>query len=367
MKRHGQLWSAITSFENLLTAANKAQRSKRYRDNVLEFNDRLEPNLFQLQAQLLNHTYQPGAYRTFEIFEPKPRIISAAPYRDRVVHHALCSIIAPIFERTFIADSYANRTGYGTHRALRRFTAFCRTNPYILSCDIRKYFPSIDHAILKDLIRRKIKCPETLWLVELIIDNSHNDDSILSYFPGDNLFTPLERKRGLPIGNLTSQFFANAYLNGFDHYIKETLQANQYLRYMDDFAIFSVDRSYLVAAKLGIESYLMTLRLQLHPAKSQLVETRQGVNFVGFRVLSEGMTFPKAVYLRVRSDNLRRARGRFKRLYRALAQGHPLAERIVASRQSWLAHLAHGNTWRLRQKILLAIPEQNPTPKSSKI
>lgn len=119
MNRHGNLWPQIVSFENLLAASRKAQRSKRYRDNVLEFNDRLEPNLLQLQAQLRDHTYQPGAYRIFEIFEPKPRIISAAPYRDRVVHHALCAVIAPIFDRTFINDSYANRQGYGSHRALR--------------------------------------------------------------------------------------------------------------------------------------------------------------------------------------------------------------------------------------------------------
>jgi RNA-directed DNA polymerase len=354
MNRHGNLWPQIVSFDNLLAASRQAQRSKRYRDNVLEFNDQLEPNLLQLQFQLRDHTYQPGAYRTFEIFEPKPRMISAAPYRDRVVHHALCAIIAPIFDRTFIADSYANRKGYGSHRALRRFTAFCRTNPYILSCDIRKYFPSVDQAILKSLIRRKIKCPDTLWLIDSIIDNSHYEDTLLSYFPGDNLFTPLERKRGLPIGNLTSQFFANFYLNGLDHYIKETLQAKCYVRYLDDFSIFSADQSFLVAANLGIENYLFTLRLQLHPLKSQLFETRQGANFLGFRVLSTGTTFPKAVYLRVRNDNLRRARSRFKRLYRALAQGHPIADRIAASRQSWLAHLAHGNTWRLRQRILVA-------------
>ena len=196
-------------------------------------------------------------------------------------------------------------------------------------------------------------------MIDKIIDNSYEISGVHAYFPGDNLLTPLDRKKGLPIGNLTSQFFANVYLNDFDHYIKETLQAKHYLRYVDDFAVFSTDRSFLAETKIAIESYLATLRLQLHPAKSQLFETHQGANFVGFRVMSVGTTFPKAVYLRVRSDNLRRARRRFKRLYRALAQGHPLAERIAASRQSWLAHLAHGHTWRLRQKIHSSIPEQN--------
>jgi RNA-directed DNA polymerase len=351
MKRHGNLWSEIISFENLLQSARKAQHSKRYRDNVLEFNDQLEPNLLQLQSQLQDQTYQPGAYRTFEIFEPKPRIISAAPYRDRVVHHALCAVIAPIFERTFIDNSYANRTGYGTHRALRQFTHFCRHNNYVLQCDIRKYFPQIDHDILKSLIRRKIKCPETLWLVDLVIDNNQNIDSELVYFPGDILITPLERKRGLPIGNLTSQFFANVYLNGFDHFVKEELHCHKYLRYVDDFALFATDRSYLIAAKTQITTYLATLRLQLHSAKTQLVETHHGVNFVGFRALSPHATCPKKVYLRVRNDNLRRANTRFKRLRRALAQGHPLSDRIDRSYQSWFAHLAHGHTWRLRTAI----------------
>ena len=348
MKRYGNLWQQITSFENLLLSARKAQRGKRFRDNVLAFNDRIEQNLLALQTQLQTQTYQPGAYRTFEIIEPKPRIISAAPYPDRIVHHALCTVIAPIFERTFIQDSYANRLGYGTHRALRRFTHFCRTQPYILQCDIRKYFPSIDIGILKQLIRRKLKCPQTLWLIDRIIDNSHHSnrhhlDTGLVYFPGDDLLTPLERSRGLPIGNLTSQFFANVYLNGFDHFVKETLQAKQYLRYVDDFALFSADRTFLVDSRHAIETYLATLRLHLHPAKSQLFETHYGANFVGFRVLPDR--------IRVRSDNLRRARLRFKRLRRAQVQGHLLAARIERSQQSWLAHLQHGNTWRLRQKI----------------
>ena len=142
MKRHGNLWPQITDFGNLLSAAKKAQRGKRYRDNVLLFNHDLEPNLLKIQTDLLHHSYQPGDYKTFHIIEPKKRMISAAPYRDRVVHHALCNVIAPIFERTFTGDSFANRQGYGTHRALRRFVADARRHAYVLQCDIRKYFPT---------------------------------------------------------------------------------------------------------------------------------------------------------------------------------------------------------------------------------
>ena len=200
-----------------------------------------------LQEELTSQRYQPGAYKTFEIFEPKRRIISAAPYRDRVVHHALCHIIAPIFERTFIHNSYANRTGFGTHKALKKFIEFCRSSRYILQCDIQKYFPSIDLQILKEKIRRKIKCAKTLWLVDAILDNSNSNDrpAIVEYFPGDDLLAPLQRPKGLPIGNLTSQFFANVYLSDFDRFVKAELRAAKYLRYVDDFALFSDNRDFL--------------------------------------------------------------------------------------------------------------------------
>jgi retron-type reverse transcriptase len=211
MKRYGNLYPQITEFSNLLLAAKKAQKGKRYQPNILNFNYHLESELQQLQQQLSNKTYQPGDYRTFYIQEPKTRMISAAPYRDRVVHHGLCNIIVPIFEKTFINDSYANRIGFGTHKALRRFTQFARSSKYVLQCDIQKYFPSIDHEILKSLIRRKIKCRDTLWLIDTIIDRSNEQYPVIEYFPGDTLLSPIERKRGLPLRNLTSQFFANIY------------------------------------------------------------------------------------------------------------------------------------------------------------
>lgn len=173
MKRSGDLWQKIITFENLLLATQKAQRGKRFRPNVLEFNYNLENEIIILQKELISHTYQPGKYKVFQIIDPKPRQISAAPYRDRVVHHALCNIIAPIFERSFIPDSYANRRGLGTHKALRRFTEFSRSSQYILQCDLSKYFPSIDHEILKQVIQRKIKCSDTLWLINKIIDGSN--------------------------------------------------------------------------------------------------------------------------------------------------------------------------------------------------
>jgi len=348
VKRHGKLYPDLTTFANLFAASRQARRGKRYRDNVLVFEANLEAELLRLQAELQNKTYCPGAYRTFYIVEPKKRLISAAPYRDRVVHHALCNIIQPIFERGFIRDSYANRSGFGTHRALRRFTGFARTSRYVLQCDIQKYFPSIDHEILKALLRRKIKCPDTLWLMDTLIDHSNPQEPAQFYFPGDDLFTPAQRSRGLPVGNLTSQFFANVYLNGFDHFVKQQLQIERYVRYVDDFALFSDDKARLEAARLALEDYLAGLRLKIHPIKSQLFETRIGASFLGFRILPDT--------IRVRTENLRRARRRLHRLQRAYARGEIDLDTVSRSLRSWLAHLQHGNTWRLREKLLMRFP-----------
>lgn len=343
MKRYGNLWPEILDFENLLLAARQAQKGKRFRPNVLEFNHALERELFCLQNELQTQTYQPGPYRTFEVWDPKPRLISAAPYRDRVVHHALCNVIMPLLEPTLITDTYANRIGYGTHRALARFTEFARSYRYCLQCDIQKYFPSIDHEILKSLIRKRIKCPETLWLIDLIIDASNEQEPVIEHFPGDDLLTPVQRRKGLPIGNLTSQFFANLYLSPFDHYVKRQLKLKCYLRYVDDFASFSDDRQQLVEARAAMEEYLNTLRLKIHPIKSQLFETRHGANFVGFRVLPDR--------IRVRNDNLRRARKRMKQLQQDYEAGNISLKPLVQRLQSWEAHLLHGDTYHLRRKI----------------
>ncbi len=218
-----------------------------------------------------------------------------------------------------------------------------RSSKYILQCDIRKYFPSIDHEILKQIIRRKIKCQDTLWLIDTIIDNSNAQEPVIEYFPGDDLISPILRSHGLPIGNLTSQFFANFYLNGFDHFVKEKLRVKKYLRYVDDFALFGDDWEFLTQARQEIEPYLVTLRLKVHPVKSKLWETQYGANFVGFRILPDRV--------RVRSDNLRRARIRIKRLQTDHARGEVSWQKVVQRLQSWSAHLQHGDTYRLRQDI----------------
>lgn len=343
MKRYGNLWPEISSFDNLLIAARKAQKGKRFRPEVLSFNDNLEGNLIQLQTELNNQTYQPGNYHHFYVYEPKKRLISAAPYRDRIIHHALCNIIVPLLERSFIDTSYANRIGYGSHRALQKFTTLARTHRYILQCDIRKFFPSINHNILKSIIRRKIKCKNTLWLIDKIIDNSHSLEPVLHYFLGDDLLAPVLYPSGLPIGNLTSQFFANLYLNSFDHFIPQDLKISAYVRYVDDFAFFANDRAVLAKARQAIETYLATLRLKIHPIKSQLFETRHGANFLGFRILSK--------QIRVRSDSLHRLRAKLKTRWREYRHQKIDQAQFEQSIQSWQAHLNHGNTCHLQHQL----------------
>ena len=178
-------------------------------------------------------------------------MVSAAPFRDRVVHQAFCAVCEPIFERSFIHDSYANRVGKGTHRAVARYEAFRDRFRHVLRCDVYRYFPAIDHEILKADLRRRIACAQTLALAERIIDGSNPQEPVYRYFPGDDLSTPYERRRGLPIGNLTSQLFANLYLNGMDHYCKEVLRAAGYVRYVDDIALFHDDPGRLEARGFG--------------------------------------------------------------------------------------------------------------------
>lgn len=347
MKRAGSLYPHICSFENVLLAAKKAQRCKRYRGDVLLFNFDLERNLAHIQEDLEKKIYQPGAYKTFVIHEPKRRLISAAPYRDRVVHHALCNVIEPLFNRSFIYSCYANRQGKGTHKALDHFVALCKRYRFCLHADVEKYFPSIDHAILKEKIARKVKCKDTLWLINIILDNSNEQEPIGQYFDGDDLLTPCFRRHGLPIGNLTSQLWANVFLNGVDHAMAGEFGGRRYLRYVDDIAIFSDDRQELETARDFLSQSLKNLRLRLHPVKTAITETCHGVNMLGFRI------FPN--HIRLRQDNLKRARKRMRAFQTAYQRGLIDWPRVKNSLQSWNAHAAYGDTWRLREKVFSSL------------
>ena len=304
MKTAKNLFDSIVAFDNVFDAAKKAAKGKREQMPVLLFYDRLEDNLWQIIDDLRNKTWQPGPYTTFSIYSPKPRMISAAPFRDRVVHHALISVVGPLLERSFIDDTYANRTGKGTHRAIRRYQEYLGKYRYAMKCDIRKFFPSIDHLVLESLLRRKISCPETLWLIDTIIDNSNVQEEHVHYFPGDDLFTPHERRRGLPIGNLMSQFFANYYLNFLDHYVREVLRCKGYLRYVDDFVLFSNEKSQLWQWRDSIEEYLQRFRLVLNPVRTAVYPATEGTCFLGQRVFRTYRLLPSA--------NVRKAKRRIQ-------------------------------------------------------
>lgn len=341
------LFPGLTSFASLLAAAKAAQRGKRFRPDVLAFNSRLEAELFQLEEELRSHRYQPGSYRRFEIRDPKPRTIAAAPYRDRVVHHALCAAIVPPLERRFVRTTFANRLGFGSHRALRRFLQASRSHPWVLTADIRLYFPSIDHQILMDQLRQVISCQPTLWLLSTILANGAEPIAAIDTFPGDTLLTPLERPRGLPIGNLTSQFLANFHLDRFDHRVRRLNGIGAYLRYVDDFALFASSRETLEEARAVMDQELTALRLRLHPIKSQIRRCGDGASFVGF--------FVKPARVRVRNHNLIRGRRRLKRQALAVAAGLCSSEAAGRSLQSWNAHLAHGHTLRLRRRLFVGL------------
>jgi len=331
-KTYKNLFEELTSFKNLLLAAGKSQKGKRMKPNTAKFSFFLEKELLRLQQELQAQTYKPGAYRNFFVYEPKPRLISAAPYRDRVVHHAFCNVIEPIFDKTFIFDSYACRIEKGTHIALDRAQRFLRVNKYVLQCDIRKYFPSINHDILLSIIARKIKDEKVLWLAKLIIDSSPN--------------------HGIPIGNLTSQFFANLYLNELDYFVKFGLRERYYIRYMDDFLFFDNNKVRLNEKKAGIAKFLENrLKLSLHPRKSIIFPATLGVEFLGFRIFRD--------YRRLKKENVKRFLKRLKKLQRLFSQGLIHKDKISDSLNCWLSHASYGNTYRLRKKLFERLAVQN--------
>ncbi len=342
-RRHDDLFPAIASFRALHEAAERAIRGKRQKPGAAAFMANREKELLRLERQLNDGSWRGGGYKVIEVREPKPRRVSAAPFRDRVVHHALCAVVAPIFERGFIADSYANRRGYGTHRAVARYAHYRDRYQHVLRADIYRYFPAIDHEILKADFRRRIACRQTLALMDAIVDGSNPQEPVNRYFPGDDLFSPLARRRGLPIGNLTSQWFANLYLDGFDHYVKEVLRA-PYLRYVDDFALFADDPAILEKWRQSIAGYLEGRRLVLHPAKTFITPTSETATFLGYVLCGNGAR-------RLPEDNLRRFRNRLRGLRDRWRAGKVDEAEIKQRVSSWVAHAEHADTWRLRHAL----------------
>lgn len=343
----------LYAWDNLLLAYRKASRGKRSHPNVAAFEYRLEDNLWRLQTELQAQSYDPGPYHSFFIHDPKRRLISAAPFHDRVVHHALCNLIEPLFERGFIEDSYANRVGKGTHRARARCQQFARRFPYVLQLDVRQFFPSVDHAILRGLLAQKISDAQLLWLMDVIL---HSGKDVLTeqyemvYFPGDDLLAAL-RPRGLPIGNLTSQFWANVYLNPLDQFIKRRLRCKGYARYVDDLLLFADEKQTLWHWQAAVTEKLADLRLTAHPG-AQPRPVAEGIPFLGFHI------FPDKMRLKRRKGIAYRRK--FHGLLRQYTAGEIGLDVVHASVRGWVNYARFGNTVGLRKALLTRAIIQPP-------
>lgn len=290
-----------------------------------EFELRLMGNIISLHRDLANKQYRHSPYHAFNISDPKPRNIHKASVRDRLLHHAVYRVLYPFFDKTFIADSYSCRVGKGTHKALNRFRAFGykvsrnnTTTAWVLKCDIKKFFASIDQAVLIGIMSEYVPDKDARWLIGQIIGSFHST----------------EAGKGLPLGNLTSQLFVNVYMNEFDQYVKHQLKAKYYIRYADDFVFVSGNKSWLESLIPKIAYYLLTkLRLTLHPDKVFIKTLASGVDFLGW------VHFPDHRVLRTTSR---------RRMINRIAE-HPTNETI----QSYLGLLGHGNTTKLKNEILV--------------
>jgi hypothetical protein len=288
--------------------------------------------------------YRPGSYESFFIHEPKRRLISAAPFRDRVVHHALCNVVEPMFDRGFIHDTYANRRGKGTHRAVTRAQAFARRHRYVLLCDVQQFFPSLDHAVLRGALFRRIADERVRGIVDVILASGqdiHSETTDALLFPGDDLLAVL-RPRGLPIGNLTSQFWANVYMDAFDHFVKRELRCPAYIRYVDDLLLFADKKDRLWEWHHLIIRRLERMRLRLHPAAHPR-PVGEGIPFLGFVV------FPDRRQVRPRKGYY--FRRRLALLLDEQRTGVRSARDVGVRVRSWVNHVRYANSTGLRKAV----------------
>jgi len=335
----------LYAWDNLWLAYRKAAKGKRGKTPAASFELNVADNLLVLQRELRDYSYRPGDYHHFRIFEPKQRKISAAPFRDRVVHHALCNLIEPVFDRRFIPNSYANRIGKGTHAAVDRLQEFSQKYAYCLRMDIVKHFPALDHMILRYELARVVKDDSLLWLIDRILESGEKvlaDEYVMHYFPGDDLFAA-NRPRGLPIGNLTSQFWSNVYMNPFDWFIKRELGCSAFLRYVDDFALFSDDKAQLQHWKKAIIERLACLRLTAHENEAQVVQCKDGIPWLGFVV------YP--THRKLKKRNAVNFTRRFRHNISRYLDGEISFAELDASVQGWINHVRYADTWGLRRHI----------------
>ena len=347
MKRLSNIWPNVISFENLYAAYRAARRGKSRRSDVAGFALRLEHNLWELHAGLRDGNYRPGRYRQFTVYEKKPRVISAAPFVDRVVHHAVMRYIEPPLDRKFIFDSYACRRGRGVLAAIDRYQTWARRYTYVTKLDIRQYFPSIDHEILLAALERRISDLRVLELLRLVVAASPPTTVQPRYFSGDDLLSALCRRTGIPIGNLTSQFFANLYLDDFDHLVKDDWRIPGYLRYVDDMVFLDDDAGRLREVAAFTAEQLARLRVTLHPGLPHVRRTSEKINLLGYQV-SRHRRWLSAV-------NGHRFARRLRQLAAEEAQGRRTRADARARIQAWIGHARHGETWGLRKSLFQGV------------
>lgn len=351
-----ELFERICTFENLVAAAQRTARGKRHQADAQAFLYRLEPHCLRLADTLAAGTWRPGVYREITVREPKERHISIAPFADRVVHQAICHHVAPLLERSYMAHTFASMPGRGQHRALVCFERFRDAHRFVLRTDIFRYFPAIDHVVLKSDLLRHLPCANTRSLLGHIIDGSNPQEPVHRYFAGDDLWTPCQRSRGLPLGNLTSQMLANLYLNPLDHFIKEVLRIKGYVRYLDDLAVFGRSRDELVQVQERMAQFLDKRRLMLHPRKTSISACSEPQPFLGMVLYPNGKR-------RLPQAHLDRAVGRIHAL-RVAWQKQEVDEALVrASLGAWVAHARHAHTHGLRLRLFSQgwfCPRQEP-------
>jgi len=332
------LFDEIISLKNLFSAWDAFKRGKENKVDVQEFALSLENNIYRLHSELKNDSYRHSNYTSFYINDPKLRAINKAQVRDRVLHHAIMQKIEPNFDKRFIFDSYSSRKDKGTHRAVNRLHQFCwklsKNNTktvWVLKCDIRKFFDSVDHEILLFLIAKVIGDKRLFNLIREIISSLNTDSSE-------------DEKRGIPLGNLTSQLFSNIYMNPFDQYVKRDLKENYYLRYADDFVIVSCDRTHLEGLVPKIEGYLADkLVLQLHDRKVTITKFSQGIDYLGYVI------FPYHKVLRTKTK--RRVVRKVKEKKAQFDQQRISEKKLEQSIQSYFGILSHCRGKGVRDEI----------------
>ncbi|MDR3244672.1 MAG: RNA-directed DNA polymerase [Elusimicrobiota bacterium] len=324
MRRYGNLWDKIISKENFKAAYKKAIKGKSSRKNIIKFQKNAETNLEKVRQLLISKEFKNSRYFEKTIYEPKERIIYILPFNpDRIIQHALMNVISPILDKMFISDSYVCRVGKGIHKGSKRTMEFVRRNKYCLKCDIRKFYPSIDQQIMFDIICRKIKCKDTLRLIE----------TILFSFPGG---------KNVPIGNLTSQWFGNLYMNELDQYVKTKLKVKDYVRYCDDFCFFHNDKETLkdIAEKVRVFLYE---KLKLTFSKCDLFQVKRGVDYLGYRHFNN--------YILLRKSAVKRLKKRLEKLPRLYEKGLIDIIQYMSSIASALGWAKKANAHNLTTKL----------------